>query len=593
MLPLDIRDSVISKLHDTSRKTEEVFMQLAESIPRLVDELHSSITASRENVTCFTGESLALSCSRSNTLRETLQRTQETVAAGSVRFRKLFERDQEIFGNLEAALTQLDKITTKIGNIKLDSEDMELISLNAMTVALKAGNAGRAFSYITEELKRLSTRTISLVDSIFEQGKIAHDDFDMLKKSLEETRKDQESLFSTFQNRINTSTREFEAALNGMFDGLVDIQQRSELLTEPVGRVMESIQLQDIIRQSIDHIVIALEELVEKDSSDPAWLEELSFARQLPDLTEALISDVAGQIRESVALFTTSITEAERQVQEVETERKQFVAGLVNVNGEDISIDEVFSNASNLMGRLLNDLTENVRKKRDLVERSGKISTDVSQLEHLFQSFDPLIMRFHSIDIAGRIEVARQEILQQMGSTVQEMTTLTKKIEFDVNDSLDTTQRFIHATNHIISTNISLSEEQKNFVETFSKTINGDREEMEKGKYLVHEMVGGFSLFTGGFISTFERAKSDLALLVEIADQLENQKNSLSTMKERIEFIYRQSLQERGLTEWNITNDRLKQIIERFTIFTHKQQVGEIAGFEVETGVESGEITFF
>jgi hypothetical protein len=34
-------------------------------------------------------------------------------------------------------------------------------------------------------------------------------------------------------------------------------------------------------------------------------------------------------------------------------------------------------------------------------------------------------------------------------------------------------------------------------------------------------------------------------------------------------------------------------MVERFTIFTHKKAAGEIGRFDVETGVEAGEITLF
>ena len=40
-----------------------------------------------------------------------------------------------------------------------------------MTVALKSGGAGKAFSVITDELKRLSTSTIALTESITARGR--------------------------------------------------------------------------------------------------------------------------------------------------------------------------------------------------------------------------------------------------------------------------------------------------------------------------------------------------------------------------------------------------------------------------------------
>ena len=51
------------------------------------------------------------------------------------------------------------------------------------------------------------------------------------------------------------------------------------------------------------------------------------------------------------------------------------------------------------------------------------------------------------------------------------------------------------------------------------------------------------------------------------------------------------------LTEWNLHNDRFRELVERFTITSHKQAAGMIGGFDVEKGglnaIESGDVTLF
>jgi hypothetical protein len=47
------------------------------------------------------------------------------------------------------------------------------------------------------------------------------------------------------------------------------------------------------------------------------------------------------------------------------------------------------------------------------------------------------------------------------------------------------------------------------------------------------------------------------------------------------------------IEEASIRSERLRAMIDRFTIFTHKKTAGEIGRFDVEEGAESGEITLF
>ena len=72
-----------------------------------------------------------------------------------------------------------------INNIKEGSIEMELISLNAMTVALKSGTAGKAFSFITDELKKLSAQTIKLTDQLTINGKHQLTLFEKFGKKIE------------------------------------------------------------------------------------------------------------------------------------------------------------------------------------------------------------------------------------------------------------------------------------------------------------------------------------------------------------------------------------------------------------------------
>ena len=48
-----------------------------------------------------------------------------------------------------------------------------------------------------------------------------------------------------------------------------------------------------------------------------------------------------------------------------------------------------------------------------------------------------------------------------------------------------------------------------------------------------------------------------------------------------------------NINSWEIKNNKLKEIIKQFTITSHKETAGKIAGFQVEAGHDAGEITFF
>jgi len=507
-------------------------------------------------------------------------------------FQEMSRRDDELFTRLQNGISQLETISESIGDIRRDSEDMELVSLNAMTVALKAGNAGRAFSYITEELKRLANRTIGLSEAISKRGGELIDNFRHLEQSLDDARTFQGDLVAGVQNRIATGLNELETAVQATVTNLTELREESTELQRPVNGMMEAIQLQDLIRQSIDHIILALEAIKPESDlvTDTALLDELAFTRQIPGLASRLIDDVAQQIDSSVQTFLSLTTEAERKLSELQTAQQSFIAGDA---GNNTSLDARFRHASEMLQTLLDDLEHNIKKKESLVTRSGAITKEVEELESQFQTFTTLVNRFHSIDIASRIEVAKQEVLRQMGTSAEQMTALTRTIESDVNRSLEATQEFIKSTSVIIERHHAHFEQENRFVHDFSSSIRNRYQALADSREAVVAVVGEFSLFTDGFVNVFATSTENGRRLSALSDRIRGLKSDLDRMQNAIDQRYDDELSAQGIETWTIENNRLKEIIERFTIFTHKQQAGDLVGLNVEEGVEAGDITLF
>ena len=457
-IPISLRDQLIENLKTIETQTQDIFMVLAESLPQLVAEMKASLAQSQGAITCMDSTSRN-GCDGGIEISSLVATIRAEMEQSAATFQTMSHRDDELFTRLQNGISQLETISDSITDIRQDSEDMELVSLNAMTVALKAGNAGRAFSYITEELKRLANRTIGLSEEISKRGGELIENFRHLEQALDDARTFQSDLVAGVQNRIASGLDELDTAVQTTVSELTKLREESTELQRPVNGMMEAIQLQDLIRQSIDHIILALEAIKPESDlvTDSALLDELSFTRQIPGLASRLIDDVAEQIDGSVETFLSLTREAEQKLSELQAAQQSFVGDSAPVSdprspdaGDDTSLDGRFRHASQMLQTLLDDLEHNIKKKESLVSRSGAITKEVEELESQFKTFTTLVNRFHSIDVASRIEVAKQEVLRQMGTSAEQMTTLTRTIESDVNRSLEATQEFIKSTSVII-----------------------------------------------------------------------------------------------------------------------------------------------
>lgn len=586
---IELRDQIIDTLKGFVSETERVFLGLGATFPKLMQEMEHSLNRSESTIA-----NLGTTKAGEATVGALVEETRRTLEDSTSKLATMHEEDDAFYQKLREAIENLSSLEEHISAIRHDSEDMELISLNAMTVALKAGSAGRAFSYITEELKRLSARTIELSDEITRRGQQLLQDFQEFRSTIDEVRSFEDELFTRLRQELFRSFEKLQSATQVLTDGMKGLQDQSSSIRKPVRSIMESVQLQDIIRQSVDHVIISLEGLQDTGEvgSTEQRLDELSFVALVPDLCTEVLSDVKGQLQESLQQLRGHIGQAKELTDSFEEKRQEY---LQQTRDPEIpgSMAAQRKAALHLLDRVLSDVDRMMELKERISRRSVQLMRDINQLEGDFKSFSTLINRFHSIDIASRIEVAKQEVLQQMSDTVGEMTQLTRKIEHDVEISLTSTQGFIDNVSSAVEHFRGLFNQEEAIVLTFRSEIQNRYEQLDSEFEEIASFVQGFSLFTNRFFDLFEQSEGELSRLEDLGRQIEEIENELTRVKESAQKQMQPLLEELGLESWEIQSERLQSMIDRFTIFTHKQRAGALAGIEVETGATSGDLTLF
>ncbi len=593
-----LRERLLVSLRHVVNRSEEIFLDIGRTFPSLMSEMRRSLDNSASLVAGISGDSQAKTggTTRNESVEDIIEDTQSDISVAGDRFQSMHAADTELFHELDANIEKLTQLETRIEAIREDSIEMELVSLNAMTVALKSGTAGRAFSHITDELKHISMLTIQRTEEVTRHGENLLETFTTFRTTLSEAGSFHEDLFGEFRERLHESFSRFSDGVTHTVSALNSIRSLSEQVKAPLALIMQEVQVQDLIKQSIDHVVISLNELedISDTESEDQKLDELAFLRAIPDLCDGVLDDVQQKLTHSISVFRENIEHAETSMNAAEQKRKQFIRqGLDHASEQNRSLQGLFDESSQMVEKLIADLDRSLELKENLNKRSRDLLEELHQLEESFHTFDVVVSRFRSVDIASRIEVAKQVVLQQMSSTVEEMTQLTHKIEKDVDDSLSFTKQFIKQTGSIIHRFQDLSAAEAPFVRSFQSDIRASYQRLNDAKTHIESSISGFSLFTESFFDEFQAAVGQLGELEELAREINSVRDQLREVRDKAEAQMAPMLESRGLSEWKLENQRLRSIIDRFTIFTHKKVAGELGGFDVEVGTESGEFTLF
>lgn len=573
---------LVDRLDGIERETEGIYLRLGRMFP----EMKSAVDASAQSAETTIRN--IMSAYRGGVSAEIAKRRMDEFIEDATRFfNKAAETEKRFFEGVEAGIGNLAKLDEIIDRVREDSEEMELVSLNAMTVALKSGSAGRAFSVITDELKRLSGKTIQHANDLSSAGTELLEGLDSLKRTLEELARKQEHFFGIVRDTLETGFKRLDAEVDGTASTLRALASQASGVRSPVSEIMQGVQLQDIIRQSLDHVRLSLralepEAMVGNGNGNGNGLhtdeaEEHAFLAEITRLSATLLDDVHSQVRASLSRFESNIDAIHRIVSALESHRDE------DVNQRRACGDSVDFAV----------IAADYLKAKDVAARQSlRIGEGVRKLDERFRAVSSILTRFKNIVTASRIETARNRALAIVSNTVQGMMDLTERLALDIAEAGTVTRSFSKAMSAEMGDYLNDLADRQDVIRAEIEKMGRQFRQLEDSRLSLCDAESAFQPFSAGFIGAIQNASAETRRIEALASELASMRDELSAYAETTGGA------DQGGLDLNIRNERLKSIVERFTIFTHRQEAVRIAhlGVDIETDaelVESGEVTLF
>ena len=169
-------------------------------------------------------------------------------------------------------------ITSVVTTIAKVADQTNLLSVNATIEAEKAGESGRGFRIVAQEIRRLADQTALAT-------------------------KDIERMVRDMQAAVSSGTMEMDRFRNEVSQRITEVADVSEKL----GRIIEPVQA---VTSSLEHVHEGMQ-------------AQSQGARQIRDAMDALRAG-AGESASSLAVFTSTLDELRRSIAELNTEAARF-----------------------------------------------------------------------------------------------------------------------------------------------------------------------------------------------------------------------------------------------------------------------------
>ena len=569
--------SLSSEILNQSRTIEEIFISFSTEFPLLLDKSHASSL----------DELLS-------TLYDLDKENKLSSKTESSHFSNYEEKYSKLFIDLNKKIDDLRSINGHISQIKNDSEEMELIALNAMVVSIKSGEKGRAFSSITENLQQLSSNMISLSSKLAGEEEFLINSVNSLKDLFHEITSHQKEI-------SNISTREIARISDCITQSatpLEEIKQLSQKVYPAIQAAMECLQLQDIIKQAFDHVLTCFNEFVEvnSDQSIEERLDTTAFNISLAEIAKKVLQDIGVYLQRAIDTFSSKWQAVDSILSQTDEKRSVYLHNFSEtaIEGENRnSIVENLKAANDGFQEQLKIFSQFQSAQKKVISICHSIIDKAHGMYDVFANLRPVISRLQHVRILQQIEVSKNDAI----ITVKDFVTDMDNLIMDSSDSLDamqtTIETFIAEIGDMISmftTTMTTDNEKMAEVRTEKLTFFTN---MQTTQAKIYSLLKNFTVYPPEFSMQCDHVNTLFTQLKLIeTDFLRLQKllsqEIINLTNKKIMYMH-----DLNLDSYEIVDTKFKKLIEKFTITAHKEAVGKIGGFAVETGSAPGDITFF
>ncbi|MFZ4617681.1 MAG: hypothetical protein ACOYM2_15980, partial [Rectinemataceae bacterium] len=425
--------SLIDSVKDIGGAGEDVYLGMGRLFPAMMAEADRSCLVGEQGLTGFEGK---------NAQRDgrSLDEMSSFAIESCSFFKKLHDHDEAFLDRINESIEKLSALDGLIQGVRSDSEEMEIISLNAMTVALKSGSAGKAFSVITDELKRLSSQTIILTETITGRGTSLLEFFGRLRDTLLELDQFQDQFFGELEQGLSASFSSHRSDLAETRNFLSGLLVEAREVKEPLQAILEEIGNHELFYRSLAHVASSLAEAQTLSSSgttgDHAIVDDqLPYCASVARLSANLLTRIIDELETSAEVFQGGINGVDVRISGIEERRARFStiatgAGEAGIGSR--SAGDFSAGAARYLGF-----------KKHVITMARRLAEQVRELENSFKGLSSLLSRFKNIVVASRIEIAKNRSLGSVTTTVMGMVTLAGRIEADVSGAMATTKDFI------------------------------------------------------------------------------------------------------------------------------------------------------
>lgn len=239
-----------SRMNEELTRVQQLLREAIAGLTQSFHNMHGETTSQRETAMALTGGDGSQQFDFARFVDETsgtMQRVVDSVVHNS-------KLGMELVELTEGIARETEGVRALLGEIGGISKQTNLLALNAAIEAARAGEAGRGFAVVADEVRDLSARTSDFSQQIVTLVDRVQANVKMTESALAHMAAQDMTFALESKTRVETVVRGLEMLHQRRQQSIVDLGASVERVDQAVAHAVTSLQFQDMTAQLIGHV---------------------------------------------------------------------------------------------------------------------------------------------------------------------------------------------------------------------------------------------------------------------------------------------------------------------------------------------------